>query len=360
MDITQLFPEAFKDPVIRIITISMAICFLLELYRLVMGYFKESFKPLIISLGILGTFTGILLGLWEFKTDNIDGSIPQLLEGLKTAFITSVLGMGTAIVLAFIENWIKKTPETQDEVLKELLHEQKQTNTNIGQILELVTQAKTQTHNHFEMINQSLNQALQTLSKGATQEVINALKSVITDFNKNLTEQFGENFKQLNEAVKKMTEWQENYKSHINQMEKHLQTTVKNMKQTSDYTKQFTGFYEKISHTIEVNQNQINNMEKGLKSLHTIGQEAGLITSQLNQFSKQIQTSLSEQSEGLNNLSKTLNKQVKSSLNDLDTSLGTLNKALTSLTNKFRQDYKVFLNYFEKLLDTTIPPAKKD
>src|SRR5690606_18596035 len=36
------------------------------------------------------------------------------------------------------------------------------------------------------------------LSKSATETVIEALNKVISDFNSNLTEQFGENFKELN------------------------------------------------------------------------------------------------------------------------------------------------------------------
>jgi translation initiation factor 2 alpha subunit (eIF-2alpha) len=47
----------------------------------------------------------------------------------------------------------------------------------------------------------------------ATEEIIKALQDVIKDFNNNLTEQFGDNFKQLNEAVLKMIEWQSTYKN---------------------------------------------------------------------------------------------------------------------------------------------------
>lgn len=54
---------------------------------------------LMTSLGILGTFIGIVIGLLAFDTDNIDASLPYLLAGLKTAFITSVFGMGAAIIL---------------------------------------------------------------------------------------------------------------------------------------------------------------------------------------------------------------------------------------------------------------------
>ena len=45
----------------------------------------------------------------------------------------------------------------------------------------------------------------------------------------NLTEQFGDNFKQLNESVKKMIIWQENYKVAIEQIEKNLQVAVTNI-----------------------------------------------------------------------------------------------------------------------------------
>ncbi|MEE9240802.1 MAG: hypothetical protein V3U53_06405 [bacterium] len=46
------------------------------------------------TIGVLGTFLGIYLGLLEFDVKDIDGSIPPLLDGLKLAFITSILGMG--------------------------------------------------------------------------------------------------------------------------------------------------------------------------------------------------------------------------------------------------------------------------
>lgn len=59
--------------------------------------FKD-YKPVIISIGILGTFIGIFLGLWNFDTNNIIESVPNLLEGLKLAFVTSILGMGVSIV----------------------------------------------------------------------------------------------------------------------------------------------------------------------------------------------------------------------------------------------------------------------
>lgn len=63
-----------------------------------------------------------------------------------------------------------------------------------------------------------MDKVSEVIAKSATEQVINALKEVIRDFNNNLTEQFGENFKELNKAVFKLVEWQENYSNQIEQM----------------------------------------------------------------------------------------------------------------------------------------------
>src|SRR5258708_19037694 len=49
------------------------------------------------TAGIFFTFLGIAEGLYVFNPQNIDASIPALLDGLKTAFIASVVGVGAAL-----------------------------------------------------------------------------------------------------------------------------------------------------------------------------------------------------------------------------------------------------------------------
>jgi len=51
------------------------------------------------TLGVLGTFIGITKGLAFFDTQNLVTSIPLLLDGLKTAFLTSLLGMTGSLIL---------------------------------------------------------------------------------------------------------------------------------------------------------------------------------------------------------------------------------------------------------------------
>lgn len=67
-------------------------------------YLYESIPSVYTTIGVLGTFTGISLGLYNFEPSNIDESIPELLTGLKTAFYTSIVG----IILSIISNKLTK------------------------------------------------------------------------------------------------------------------------------------------------------------------------------------------------------------------------------------------------------------
>ena len=317
--------------------------------------FKD-YKSVIISIGVFGTFVGIFCGLWNFNTENITESVPTLLAGLKLAFVTSILGMFFSILLSFIENYKKESSDDDPDqgsisLLTHILTEHKIANKKISLIRDTIKNSDLNIARRFDIVNESLKEALDVLSKGATEEIITALERVISDFNKNLTHQFGDNFKQLNESVKNMIIWQENYKVSIEQIEKNLQIALQNIEKTSNHMQVFADNYEKISdiskdlkQVIDVNQNQIKNIETHMVNLKKIGDEASLITASINDFSKSIQSSLSNQSEGLNKLSDELIKQMGSSL-------GNLNTALTSLTDKFRDDYDRFLKSFKELIE---------
>ncbi|KOR31801.1 hypothetical protein TI05_11335 [Achromatium sp. WMS3] len=80
-------------------------------------------KGLLTSLGLLGTFLGIALGLKAFNPQDIQASMPAFLHKLKFAFLTSILGMLFATILHFIQMTVKifggqkttklQTPEEQ-------------------------------------------------------------------------------------------------------------------------------------------------------------------------------------------------------------------------------------------------------
>ena len=61
--------------------------------------FASSIPGHLTALGILGTFVGIFFGLYNFNVQDLNKSIPLLLEGMKLAFTTSIAGLTTSTLL---------------------------------------------------------------------------------------------------------------------------------------------------------------------------------------------------------------------------------------------------------------------
>ena len=56
------------------------------------------------------------------------------------------------------------------------------------------------------------------MAENDSNALIEALEEVMRDFNSKINEQFGDNFKQLNEAVGQILVWQEQYQSQMTQL----------------------------------------------------------------------------------------------------------------------------------------------
>ncbi len=65
----------------------------------------KDLKSQIVSVGVLGTFVGIFIGLQAFNPDDIINSVNEILVGLKTAFFTSIVGMGVSTILSLIQKF---------------------------------------------------------------------------------------------------------------------------------------------------------------------------------------------------------------------------------------------------------------
>lgn len=60
----------------------------------------------LVGLGLLGTFLGLTIGIWNFdstNSENIQSSIQGLLSGMGTAFLTSLFGMGYSLIYTWRE-----------------------------------------------------------------------------------------------------------------------------------------------------------------------------------------------------------------------------------------------------------------
>jgi len=380
-------------------------------------------KSVIVSIGVLGTFIGIVLGLLAFDAEHIKESIPPLLNGLKFAFLTSIAGMVVSISLSILQRQKLSGGSDELEILKrmnekldgigaisslkeemgklrtELRDEQSKTrkvnvagyenitsklDENIraleqqvtsndlagfrNEIHEQQTESQLFLREQFGKTNDSLEKAIEALSKGATEEIIKALETVIADFNKNLVDQFGDNFKELNSAVKELLVWQEQYKTMLTNDQKYLETistSIDNSKDTLEviasrnvevqavysqlgellktYDTQISSVNQQLVSYVKVGEKAVaafTSLEEGFGKVQTLQQET---VSSLSSGFEKIQSGITAQSEAASILSSELKGQ-------LPESLGQLENTLVGLTTQFANDYQAFLENYRSLI----------
>jgi hypothetical protein len=81
----------------------------------------------------------------------------------------------------------------------------------------------------FNSLEDKFSDFAKVLAENNSKAFIEALEKAMRDFNSNITEQFGENFKQLNLAVGRLLEWQEKYKSHVEILTNNFEVALKSV-----------------------------------------------------------------------------------------------------------------------------------
>ncbi len=140
-------------------------------------YIFDSIPPVFPTLGIFCTALGITIGIWDFNTTDIQSSIPQLLKGLRLAFVATMAGIIGLIIFqkinAIIQKQIDDDPNRPRKQTDEL--------SAIGELTFAVEEMKKDNQKQFEKLIQSFGTDLENkvASKLSTleKEVINLQKA---------------------------------------------------------------------------------------------------------------------------------------------------------------------------------------
>ena len=187
-------------------------------------YSKESVLGNIAStIGVLGTFVGISIGLWKFNPNDITSSVPLLLSGMKIAFATSIIGMAASIFMKYIA--LKNEDEENIDDIMELFNTMIAESRNVNNTL---IENQKQTENVLNKVSEiwashqeNLTVVLKNEIASLNNNTISKQEELIGEFKK-----LGECFTLLNSGVNNLLTWQENYKETIENTTKELETVI--------------------------------------------------------------------------------------------------------------------------------------
>lgn len=401
MDFTKLWQTMTSGTNLPF-TVIMVLLFIFALSANGKKNLVNGMPVMLTSIGIFGTFFGIAMALLNFDYSNIHEQINIIISGMQTAFITSLLGIFLSVILKMILLIKDDNQPTDNTDAEALLQRFVQQSEDTGQILkqhQLAVQKMDELINiigrdgmaeqirlmrndlsgigkihaksfadrqNFEnKLWQEMNKVTEKLSQSATKQIIDALRQVILDFNEKLTEQFGDNFKQLNQAVGALVQWQENYKGQIEQMTEQYTLGVQaidDSKQAIQSIEQSTStipsHMTKLNEVIILNQTNMDELtkhlqafadmrDKAIASLPEIQKHIGLVLTNMQEGSQQIEQVMTTTANTFASNSKESNNHIKKVADDISAwhkgfkdSLERLQKEFTDKLNSMANELK--------------------
>lgn len=284
-------------------------------------YSKESVLGNIAStIGVLGTFVGISIGLWKFNPNDITSSVPLLLSGMKIAFATSIIGMAASIFMKYIA--LKNEDEENIDDIMELFNTMIAESRNVNNTL---IENQKQTENVLNKVSEIWASHQENLTVELKSEILNLNNNTISKQEELIGEfkKLGECFTLLNSGVNNLLTWQENYKETIENTTKELEIviqTIHNADESIESISKNSSLIkennEKLSEVLkEINKTQ-NVIIESNKSIIEISNTAKESIPQINEHFTNIDNRTKEStaylqtliSENLNNIKSYLEK----------------------------------------------------
>ena len=134
---------------------------------------------------------------------------------------------------------------------------------------------------NFDNLTQKFEDFARIVAENNSKAFIEALEKAMRDFNNNITEQFGENFKELNRAVGDLLTWQDNYKSHVETLTGNFEVALNSVTSIqsafSDIqtrSQSFTEVSEGLGGILQKLDLQLQDLNHHLKSLDQVADSA--------------------------------------------------------------------------------------
>ena len=346
---------------------------------------------ILVTMGIFCTFFGIAVGLLKFNANDIAGGVPKLINGIKTAFWASVIGVGGALSIKIrdILYGYKENSATEGATIDTLAFHLVSLQKSIAgeddsTLLNQLRLARQDSNDRMDKMNKSLVDFYDKVADSNSKALIEALKEVIRDFNAKINEQFGENFKQLNEGVGKMLEWQDRYKSDMEMIiwqqsraTEDMETAVKRYDEIINNTGKFTETAANLSGIINALELQRNHLQESLSLLAGLLDSAGSgipkLESKIHEMTEQISGSVTTCQNDLKNIlieglrvsNEDFNKNIKGLVEQTKEQVLVLDKALSesltrslesfgrqmaALSEKFARDYSPITENLQRVL----------
>ena len=310
--------------------------------------FWNNVPALLVGLGILGTFVGLVWGLKsfsgidDFTSAEMEKAIKELLPGVSTAFVTSVWGMFASLFFNGLEKWcIGRVSRAIANLQREL-----------DRLFTLTTQEEISFRQEDELAQQTqalksfstdlANNIKSAMSEGR-QQILSALHNTPKAFSSAMAEQLVPSFNTLNTTVEELRK----------QKEESSITAIQQL--AEEFQKSLSGVVEAQMETLA------ETVGKASESLITLPEQTRTMMDRtLNAF----QSAINTQQDGLSDTTDRVNEEMRqiavdirrmleSAANRTDEQLGQRIVDMETVSNQSIQTLQNTINQLQQSLTST-------
>lgn len=291
------------------------------------GYntYSISQSPTILtSMGIFGTFLGVAIGLYEFDTSRIQASVPALIEGLKTAFWTSIVGLVGALSVKFrhllvLVRQSRKQEDYRTASITDLANilsdiHNVLSDPNREGLLRSMAGFHEEIQHDMREIKNCLDHYQTHMAEANSKALVTAINAVMRDFNTEINAQYGENFRQLNEAVGQMLAWQKSYKAE-------LESLLESQKINSQLLDKASQAYKEVVEHSEIFTHVSSSLGVMLSALQTQSEQLDQYLDKLSQVAEKAASGLPFLEKRVDNLTESFSNSLLQGQSDLNSLL---------------------------------------
>ena len=336
--------------------------------------------------GLFGTFIGIFIALLYFNPQDITGGIEGFLGGLKICFLTSITGMAGELYLKHINVSSSIEGSSLDDVviainngnnslmtgMDSLSNSMKNLARSVsgeeeGSLLNQMVLLRSHMSDKFDMLNSEFRQFAKIQAENNTKALVEAIREVIGDFNAKINEQFGENFKELNNAVGDLVTWQENYKTILERSHKQFSIAIESIESSKSMLEEISSQYDdnmKINEDVKVSMELIRNENESLngtiEDFSGLAKEAKEAFPIINENIDKLTNGFSDKVEdSLNTVTDFVDKQNKNATDIMNQVTSTTEDSINKINESIKESHKAIEQTAEAMKDSVETSAKE-
>ena len=205
----------------------------------------ELVPDILTSLGILGTFIGLVIGLRGFNPSSYEAmasSITTLMDGIKVAFVTSIDGIALSVAYSYclrgavselaesLDNFTDKyylcaVSPHDDGSMARILDNQLQQLQTMQQLEERMAAAVA---NSLSPVLSQMNQTLKHFSDTVTMQQEEMLENIAASVMAAMKKEFLAEFLEMRTLLKESNQVQKNYNEYIQKAQGEFQNNLQN------------------------------------------------------------------------------------------------------------------------------------